>query len=81
MVWVVFTEKFHFTPDADRRATVVYKPSDEPRQVTRECAERAIAKGAARRSQKPRKVEEPAAPAPDAAEAGDAQGASHEDEA
>lgn len=58
MVWVVFTEKFHFTPDADRRATVVYKPSDEPRQVTKECAEKAIAAGKARRSQKPRKSAE-----------------------
>ena len=72
MVWVVFTEKFKFTPDRDRRVSVVYKPSDEPRQVTKECAEKAITAGKARRSQKPRKSVDSippteAAPTPEAA--------------
>ena len=56
MVWVVFTEKFKFTPHRDRRVSIVYKPSDDPRQVTKECAEKAVAAGKARRSQKPRKT-------------------------
>lgn len=61
MVWVVFTERFKFTPQQDRRASIIYKPSDEPREVTKECAERAIERGAAKRSARPKK------PAPTAA--------------
>ncbi len=55
MVWFVFSERFKFTPDANRRATIVYKPSDQPRQVTRECAEKALKAGAGRRSTRPRR--------------------------
>lgn len=44
MVWVRFEDPFDFTPDADRRVTVGYKPGHEV-NVTRECVAKAEAKG------------------------------------
>lgn len=44
MVFVRFEDPFDFTPDADRRITVAYKPGTEA-NVTRECVAKAEAKG------------------------------------
>ena len=45
-MWVRFTKEFDFTPDEDRRVTVAYKPGAVA-NVRRQCADKAIAAGAA----------------------------------
>lgn len=52
-MWVRFVRSFDFTPEADRRVTVAYPVGTF--NVTRECGDRALALGAAVRSQAPRR--------------------------
>jgi len=56
MVWFKFETDYNFTPDAEYRVTVAYK-AGHVMQVTRECAEKAEAAGAGKRTTKPKAVE------------------------
>lgn len=55
MPWVRFTGKFDFTPAKQRLVTVAYK-AGAVENVTRECADTAVAAGRAERTQDPRKA-------------------------
>lgn len=57
MVWFSFTQAFDFTPSAERRVTVQYKAGCTY-NVPRECADKAEAAGAGKRTSKP-KAEKP----------------------
>ena len=67
MPWVEFTDKFDFTPGADRRTTTAYKAGHRV-LVTTECFEKASAKGVAFKIKPPARGElptgEPIDPAP-----------------
>lgn len=52
-MWLRFVQAFDFTPEADRRVTVAYPVGTF--NVTRECAERALALGVAVRTQSPKR--------------------------
>jgi len=52
-MWVRFLRAFDFVPEADRRVTVAYPVGTF--NVTRECADLAVAKGAAVRAQSPKR--------------------------
>jgi len=56
-MWLRFDEDFDFTPEADRRVTIAYKASPTPRNVTRECARKAVEAGKGRIVKAPRKGE------------------------
>jgi hypothetical protein len=62
MPWINVTRPFDFVPEADRRVTVAYPVGTF--NVTRECAERAVARGDAVRTQSPKRG--PDAPDPEA---------------
>ena len=52
---LIFTEEFQYRPSANRNVTTVYKPSENPQPVNEECAELAIAHGAATEAPAPKK--------------------------
>lgn len=53
MVWVEFSRPFNFVPDAAPMSSVMYRAGWSGK-VTRECAKKAIAAGAATESGNPR---------------------------
>ncbi len=53
MPWITVTRAFDFTPESERRVTVAYPVGAF--NVTRECADLALAKGFAKRSQAPKR--------------------------
>lgn len=59
-MWVRFERPFDFTPEKERRVTVAYPVGTF--NVTRECADRAVAVGAGSRTQAPKRGQD----APDA---------------
>lgn len=58
MPWVEFTDKFDFTPAADRRQTTAYKAGHRV-LVTTECFDAAKAKGVAHKIKAPARGQEP----------------------
>lgn len=51
MPWVTFSRRYIFTPDEDRRGSVAY-PAGWKGNVRKQCADKAVAAGAAERTKK-----------------------------
>lgn len=56
MPWVEFTARFIYTPDEDRRGAVAY-PAGYKGNVRKQCADKALAAGAAVRTSTPPRPE------------------------
>lgn len=61
MAWVVFTGDFDFSPEARKGVVTIAYKAGTTGNVTRECLEKAVAAGKAKRTHSPRakSVEDP----------------------